>query len=116
MLIVNIIGDITGRQQTRVGSIANIFTNLQYIISNFTSILKDNIGLFPTNLLYIFLSVILICSLVYDIKTKSKNFLTIKEISIIIVSIICGFVVSLGTLSSFYSFVINYKICRIYKS
>ena len=110
MLIVNIIGDITGRQQTRVGSIANIFTNLQYIISNFTSILKDNIGLFPTNLLYIFLSVILICSLVYDIKTKSKNFLTIKEISIIIVSIICGFVVSLGTLSSFYTGRLHFSI------
>ena len=87
MLIVNIIGDITGRQQTRVGSIANIFTNLQYIISNFTSILKDNIGLFPTNL-----------------------FLTIKEISIIIVSIICGFVVSLGTLSSFYTGRLHFSI------
>lgn len=110
MLIVNVIGDITGEQQTRVGSITDIFTNLQYIISNFTSILKDNIGLFPTNLLYIFLSVILICSLVYDIKTKSKNFLTIKEISIIIVSVICGFVVSLGTLSSFYTGRLHFSI------
>lgn len=110
MLIVNVIGDITGKLQTRVGSIANIFTNLQYIISNFSDILKDNIGLFPTNLLYIFLSVILICSLAYDIKTKSKNFLTIKEISIIIVSIICGFVVSLGTLSSFYTGRLHFSI------
>ena len=110
MLIVNVIGDITGEQQTRVGSITDIFTNLQYIISNFSVILKDNIGLFPTNLLYIFLSVILICSLVYDIKTKSKNFLTIKEISIIIVSVICGFVVSLGTLSSFYTGRLHFSI------
>ena len=51
-----------------------------------------------------------ICSLVYDIKTKSKNFLTIKEISIIIVSIICGFVVSLGTLSSFYTGRLHFSI------
>ena len=88
MLIVNVIGDITGEQQTRGGSITDIFTNLQYI----------------------FLSVILICSLVYDIKTKSKNFLTIKEISIIIVSVICGFVVSLGTLSSFYTGRLHFSI------
>ena len=110
MLIVNIIGNVIGQEQTRVGSIANIFTNLQYIISNFSSILKDNVGLFPTNLLYIFLIIILICSLAYDIKTKSTNFLTLKELSIIIVSIICGFVVSLGTLSSFYTGRLHYTI------
>lgn len=110
MLIVNIIGNITGQVQTRVGSISAIFTNLQYIISNFTKILKENIGLFPTNLLYIFLCLILISTLAYDIKTKSTKFLTIKSICIIMLSIICGFVVSLGTLTSFYTGRLHYTI------
>ena len=110
MMIVNIVGNITGQVQARVGSITNIFSNMKYIFNNFTTILKENIGLFPINLLYIFLSLILICTLVYDIKTKSKEFLAIKSICIIILSIICGFLVSLGTLSSFYTGRLHYSI------
>ena len=110
MLIVSIIGNVTGQVQTRVGGIASIFSNLQYIIRNFSSILKDNIGLFPTNLLYIFLGLLLICTLAYDIKTKSEKFLTIKSICIIILSVICAFLVSLGTLSSFYTGRLHYCI------
>ena len=110
MMLVNIIGNITGQVQARVGSITNIFSNKKYIFNNFTTILKENIGLFPTNLLYIFLSVILICTLFYDIKTKSKEFLTIKSICIIVLSVICGFLVSLGTLSSFYTGRLHYSI------
>ena len=110
MMLVNIIGNITGQVQARVGSITNIFSNMKYIFNNFTTILKENIGLFPTNLLYIFLSVILICTLFYDIKTKSKEFLTIKSICIIVLSVICGFLVSLGTLSSFYTGRLHYSI------
>lgn len=110
MLIVNIIGKLTGQVQTRVGSITAIFSNLKYIFTNFTEILKENIGLFPVNLLYIFLCLILITTLVYDIKTKSTKFLTIKTICIIIVSIICGFLVSLGTLTSFYTGRLHYTI------
>ena len=110
MMLVNIIGNITGQVQARVGSITNIFSNMKYIFNNFTTILKENIGLFPTNLLYIFLSVILICTLFYDIKTKSREFLTIKSICIIVLSVICGFLVSLGTLSSFYTGRLHYSI------
>ena len=110
MMIVNIVGNITGQVQARVGSFSNIFSNIKYIFNNFTTILKENIGLFPTNLLYIFLSVILIYTLFYDIKTKSKEFLTIKSICIIVLSVICGFLVSLGTLSSFYTGRLHYSI------
>lgn len=110
MLIVNIIGNVTGQVQTRVGGISSIFSNLQYIIRNFSVILKDNIGLFPTNLLYVFIAILLVCSLACDIKTKCQRFLTIKSICIIVLCIICAFVVSLGTLSSFYTGRLHYCI------
>lgn len=110
MILVKVVGNITGQVQTRVGSIFAIFENLKYIINNFNIILKENIGLFPANLLYIFIGTALILALIYDLKTKSVNFLTIKLICIIIISIVCGFLVSLGTLSSFYTGRLHYCI------
>ena len=110
MILVKVIGNITGQVQTRVGSIFAIFENLKYIINNFNFILKENIGLFPTNLLYIFIGITLILALIYDLKTKSVNFLTIKLMCIIIISVVCGFLVSLGTLSSFYTGRLHYCI------
>lgn len=110
MILVKVIGNITGQVQTRVGSIFAIFENLKYIINNFNVILKENIGLFPTNLLYIFIGITLILALIYDLKTKSVNFLTIKLMCIIIISVVCGFLVSLGTLSSFYTGRLHYCI------
>lgn len=110
VLIVKIIGNITGQVQTRVGQISSIFINLKFILNNFSKILKENIGLFPANLLYIFVSVMLIIALICDIKTKSKNFLTIKSFCIIVLSIICAFLVSLGTLSSFYTGRLHYCV------
>ena len=103
MIIVSIIGKITGLEQTRVGSITSIFSNLDYILNNFEKILKDCIGLFPNYALYIFLAVLLTFSIIYDIKTKDKNFFTIKTILIILISLIGAFIVSVGTLSSFYT-------------
>ena len=103
MIIVSIIGKITGLEQTRVGSITSIFSNLGYILNNFEKILKDCIGLFPNYALYIFLAVLLTFSIIYDIKTKDKNFFTIKTILIILISLIGAFIVSVGTLSSFYT-------------
>ena len=110
MILVKVVGNITGQVQTRVGSIFAIFENLKYIINNFNVILKENIGLFPTNLLYIFIGITLILALIYDLKTKSVNFLTIKLMCIIIISVVCGFLVSLGTLSSFYTGRLHYCI------
>lgn len=103
MIIVSIIGKITGLEQTRVGSITSIFSNLVYILNNFEKILKDCIGLFPNYALYIFLAVLLTFSIIYDIKTKDNNFFTIKTILIILISLIGAFIVSVGTLSSFYT-------------
>ena len=110
MILVKVVGNITGKDQTRLGSIFAIFENLKYIINNFNVILKENIGLFPTNLLYIFIGITLILALIYDLKTKSVNFLTIKLMCIIIISVVCGFLVSLGTLSSFYTGRLHYCI------
>ena len=110
MILVKVIGNVTGQVQTRVGSIFAIFENLKYIVNNFNIILKENIGLFPTNLLYIFIGITLILALIYDLKTKSVNFLTLKLICIITLSIVCGFLVSLGTLSSFYTGRLHYCI------
>ena len=93
-----------------MGSIFAIFENLKYIINNFNVILKENIGLFPTNLLYIFIGITLILALIYDLKTKSVNFLTIKLMCIIILSVVFGFLVSLCTLSSFYTGRLHYCI------
>ena len=110
LLIVKIIGELTGQVQTRIGTVSEIFNNLEYILKNFNSILKDNVGLFPVNLLYTFLLISLIVSLIYDIKTKSRRFLTLKLVCIIIISIISAFIVSIGTLSSFYTGRLHYCI------
>lgn len=103
MLIVKIIGILTNQEQTRVGSITSIFSNINYVLNNFSSILKDCIGLFPEYMLYVFLGILLTYSIIYDIKTKSKNLFTVKTILIILISLISAFIVSVGTLSSFFT-------------
>ena len=110
MVIVKIIGNVTGQVQTRMGQISSIFVNLKFIINNFSKILKENIGLFPVNLLYVFISIILVLTFACDIKTKGKRFLTIKSFCIMLLSIICAFLVSLGTLSSFYTGRLHYCV------
>ena len=103
MILVKIIGVLTNQEQTRVGSFTSIFSNINYILNNFSSILKNCIGLFPEYMLYIFLAILLTFSVIYDIKTKGKNLFTVKAIFIIIISLISAFIVSIGTLSSFFT-------------
>ena len=54
-------------------------------------------------MLYVFLGILLTFSVIYDIKTKDKNLVTVKTILIILISLISAFIVSVGTLSSFFT-------------
>ena len=101
MLLVKVIGNITGQVQNRVGSVSQIFSNIIYIIHNYLTILKDSCGLFPKYLFLIFIEIIFMISIIYDIKNKTNN--TIKIFFITVVTIASGFLVSVGTLSSFYT-------------
>lgn len=101
MLLVKVIGNITGQVQNRVGSVSQIFSNIIYIIHNYLTILKDSCGLFPKYLFLIFIAIIFIISIIYDIKNKTNN--TIKIFFITVITIASGFLVSVGTLSSFYT-------------
>lgn len=101
MLLVKVIGNITGQVQNRVGSVSQIFSNIIYIIHNYLTILKDSCGLFPKYLFLIFIAIIFMISIIYDIKNKTNN--TIKIFFITVVTIASGFLVSVGTLSSFYT-------------
>lgn len=101
MLLVKVIGNITGQVQNRVGSVSQIFSNIIYIIHNYLTILKDSCGLFPKYLFLIFIAIIFMISIIYDIKNKTNN--TIKIFFITVITIASGFLVSVGTLSSFYT-------------
>ena len=101
MLLVKVIGNITGQVQNRVGSVSQIFSNIIYIIHNYLTILKDSCGLFPKYLFLIFIAIIFMISIIYDIENKTNN--TIKIFFITVITIASGFLVSVGTLSSFYT-------------
>ena len=101
MVLVKVIGNITGQVQNRVGNVSEIFSNIIYIIHNYLTILKDSCGLFPKYLFLTFVTIIFIISIIYDIKNKTNN--TIKIFFITVITIASGFLVSVGTLSSFYT-------------
>ena len=60
MIQIKITGKIFGLTQSRMGSIKNIFSNINVIIESLNGILQSTYGLFPKNMLYIFLIVILV--------------------------------------------------------
>ena len=104
LIIVKIVGYFLNMNQVRYGSLSNIFKNTKFILSELPSILKENFHLFPTNALYIFLSILTVIAIIYLSKNISKtNNIIYKYILIIFVAIASSFVIHLTTLASFYT-------------
>lgn len=68
-----------------MGSIKNIFSNINVVLESLNGILQSTYGLFPKNMLYIFLIVILVYSLIFMRKNKCN--ITLNLLTIILICI-----------------------------
>ncbi len=101
MLQIKICGKIYGLEQTRTGSISEIFANIIYIIANIYKILIYSSELFPKYLFLIFLISILIITAIWDKKENNKFSNTINILLITVVAIISSVIINIVSLSSF---------------
>lgn len=101
LLVVKIVGHVLNMNQSRYGSLSNIQKNIVYIISVLPQIMKENCGLFPKNLLFIFLTIVTLIVIMYQSKNINKTDNTIyKYLSILGITILSAFVIHLSTLTS----------------
>lgn len=104
LLIVKIIGFVLNMKQSRYGKITNIPKNIKYIFLSLPTIMKYTCELFPENALIIFLSILTVIVIIYQAKNLNKEDNTLyKYLAIVFITIASAFVVSLTTLTSFYS-------------
>lgn len=101
MLQIKICGKIYGLEQTRTGSISEIFANIIYIIANIYKILTYSSELFPKYLFLTFLISILIITAILDKKENNKFSNTINILLITFVAIISSVIINIVSLSSF---------------
>lgn len=92
IILVKIIGVITGLEQTRLGSVKSIFYNINVIFANTHKILIGTCGLFPKYLFLIFLFITTLCLIIYVEKNK-KHYSTLLKV--IFIAIFCIFSSSL---------------------
>lgn len=101
---VKIIGNLMGMEQTRLGSLSNIFTNIRTIILTLPNILKETCNLFPRNALLVFLGILTVIVILYImINKKYKEHIVIKYFSIALITILGSYVTYILTLTSFYT-------------
>lgn len=104
IISVKIIEKIFNMNQTRLGNISNIFRNITQIIITLPNILQETCNLFPKNVFIIFLDVLTVIVIIYQIKTlNEKNNVLYKYIAIVIITIAGSCVTYLLTLTSFYT-------------
>lgn len=101
MLQIKICGKIYGLEQTRTGSISEIFANIIYIITNVYKILVYSSELFPKYLFLIFLISISIITAIWDKKENNKYSNIINILLITVVAIISSVLINIVSLSSF---------------
>lgn len=101
MLQIKICGKIYGLEQTRTGSISEIFSNIIYIIANIYKILIYSSELFPKYLFLTFLISISIITAIWDKKENNKFSNTINMLLITFVAIISSVIINIVSLSSF---------------
>lgn len=101
MLQIKICGKIYGLEQTRTGSISEIFSNIIYIIANIYIILIYSSELFPKYLFLTFLISISIITAIWDKKENNKFSNTINMLLITFVAIISSVIINIVSLSSF---------------
>ena len=68
LIQIKITGQIFNLSQTRTGSFENIPSNFRYILKNMNEVLLNTYNLFPKNMLYIYLVILLIYALVLMVK------------------------------------------------
>lgn len=101
IILVKIIGFITGLRQTRLGNIKNIFYNLAVIITNTHKVLIETCGLFPRYLFLIFVFFIVLLISIYVVKTKENYSTFLKVIFTVIFCIISSSLTYILTLTCF---------------
>ena len=101
MLQIKLCGKIYGLEQTRTGKINEIWFNIVYIIKNIDTLLIQSSDLFPKYVFLIFLTLIMICIVIWDKKEKEgfNNFINIVLLTI--VAIVSSVIINVVSLSSF---------------
>lgn len=100
LIQVKITGQIFNLSQTRMGSFENIPGNFRYILKNMYEVLSNTYNLFPKNMIYIYLVILLIYSLVFMVKDCEKNN-QLNILAIIFICIATVFAPNLITLAAF---------------
>lgn len=97
---IKITGQIFNLTQVRMGSLKNISINFDYIIKHGYNVLLNTYKLFPKNMLFIYLIILLVYVFVFMTKNYKKN-IQLNVISIIVISVCAVFAPNLMTLSAF---------------
>ncbi len=100
LIQVKITGQIFNLSQTRMGSFENIPGNFRYILKNMYEVLSNTYNLFPKNMIYIYLVILLIYALVFMVKDCEKNN-QLNILAIIFICIATVFAPNLITLAAF---------------
>lgn len=104
IIAVKIVENIFDMTQTRLGNISNILKNIIGIIITLPNILQETCNLFPKNAFIIFLDILTIIVIIYQIKTlKEKNNILYKYIAIMVITIAGSCVTYLLSPTSFYT-------------
>lgn len=101
IVFVKIYGTIFGIEQERIGSINNIWINLNLIIKNCTKIIINTVGLFQKYAFLIILAIIALIANIYWIKKK----MIVEDILFnlfIVIAIASAFCMNIMSLSAFY--------------
>ena len=102
LLIVKIVGNIIGMEQTRYGKISNIPENIKLIILTLPNIIQECCYLFPRNILFTFILILTIIIIIYQIKNlKEENNTLYKYLAILFITIASCNIIQLTTLTSF---------------
>lgn len=97
---IKITGQIFNLIQVRMGSLKNISSNFDYIIKHGYNVLLNTYKLFPKNMLFIYLIILLVYVFAFMTKNYKKN-IQLNVISIIVISVCAVFAPNLMTLSAF---------------
>ncbi len=100
LIQVKITGQVFNLTQTRMGSLQNIPDNFIYIVQNLCDILQNTYNLFPKNMLFIYLIILLVYVCVFMTK-NAKNNIPLNVLAIIFICICTVFAPNLITLSAF---------------
>ncbi len=104
IIAVKIIGNILKIKQTRLSKISKIFSNIEGIIATLPTILQKTCNLFPKNAFIIFLDIITIIVIIYQIKDiKKANNLIYKYVTIMVIAILGSCVTYLLSPTSFFT-------------